>query len=192
MDTGSRDEESSGYGPKNSSSTSSTFLAPSNRVRCNFRWSSFITRILHPGSCINCNPRPTCTHRPSQRATLRRLVASPSWSFHKAPLIDSRLTVDIADSIDVSFFHLALSNGSSDIDSSAYAWLWLPALSMLDIGAAATAIHMLVSGFERSTAVAASLMMAILIGHFFCWWTLQPRYSTKECILTSGSIRPWV
>jgi len=61
---------------------------------------------------------------------------------------------------------IILSNGSSDIDPSAYAWLWLPALSMLDIGAAATAIHMLVSGFERSTAVAASLMMAILIWPF--------------------------
>ena len=61
---------------------------------------------------------------------------------------------------------IVLSNSSSDIDPSAYAWLWLPALSMLDIGAAATAIHMLVSGFERSTAVAASLMMAILVWPF--------------------------
>ena len=61
---------------------------------------------------------------------------------------------------------MVLSNSSSDIDPSAYAWLWLPALSMLDIGAAATAIHMLVSGFERSTAVAASLMMAILVWPF--------------------------
>ena len=61
---------------------------------------------------------------------------------------------------------IVFSNSSSDIDPSAYAWLWLPALSMLDIGAAATAIHMLVSGFERSTAVAASLMMAILIWPF--------------------------
>jgi len=61
---------------------------------------------------------------------------------------------------------IVLSNSSSDIDPHAYAWLWLPALSMLDIGAAATAIHMLVSGFERNTAVAASLMMAILIWPF--------------------------
>ncbi|MED5305937.1 MAG: ATP-binding cassette domain-containing protein [Candidatus Thermoplasmatota archaeon] len=61
---------------------------------------------------------------------------------------------------------IVLSNSSPDIDPSAYAWLWLPALSMLDIGAAATAIHMLVSGFERSTAVAASLMMAILVWPF--------------------------
>ena len=61
---------------------------------------------------------------------------------------------------------MVLSNSSPDIDPSAYAWLWLPALSMLDIGAAATAIHMLVSGFERSTAVAASLMMAILVWPF--------------------------
>lgn len=61
---------------------------------------------------------------------------------------------------------ILLSTGSSDIHPSAHAWLWLPALSMLDIGAAATAIHMLVSGFERSTAVAASLMMAVLIWPF--------------------------
>tara|TARA_Y100001954_G_C15545314_1_gene471074 strand:+ start:393 stop:719 length:327 start_codon:yes stop_codon:yes gene_type:complete len=59
-----------------------------------------------------------------------------------------------------------ISFNATQIDQSAQYWLWLPALALIDIGIAATAIQMLVSGLERSGAVAVSLMMIILIWPF--------------------------
>jgi len=65
----------------------------------------------------------------------------------------------------LSWFVLA---GSFDPDASSEVlrWLWLPALSMLDLAVAAAALHLLVSDLRRANAAAASLLLVVLIWPF--------------------------
>ncbi len=45
-------------------------------------------------------------------------------------------------------------------------WLWLPALIVIDIAAAATALHLLVADLRRASAAAASLLLLVLVWPF--------------------------
>ena len=58
--------------------------------------------------------------------------------------------------------------GSFDPDASSEVlrWLWLPALSMLDLSVAAAALHLLVADLRRANAAAASLLLVVLVWPF--------------------------
>jgi len=53
-----------------------------------------------------------------------------------------------------------------DVSTEVLKWLWIPALSMLDLAVAATALHLLVSDLSRSSAVPASLLLVVLVWPF--------------------------
>tara|TARA_B100000586_G_scaffold130418_1_gene94300 strand:- start:400 stop:804 length:405 start_codon:yes stop_codon:yes gene_type:complete len=65
----------------------------------------------------------------------------------------------------LSWFVLA---GSFDPDASSEVlrWLWLPALSMLDLAVAAAALHLLVADLRRASAATASLLLVVLVWPF--------------------------
>jgi len=58
--------------------------------------------------------------------------------------------------------------GSVDSETSSEVlwWLWLPALSMLDLAVAATSLHLLVSDLSRSSAVPVPLLLVVLVWPF--------------------------
>ena len=45
-------------------------------------------------------------------------------------------------------------------------WLWLPALIIIDVAAAASALHLLVADLRRASAAAASLLLLVLVWPF--------------------------
>ena len=53
-----------------------------------------------------------------------------------------------------------------DVSTEVLKWLWIPALSMIDLAVAATALHLLVSDLSRSSAVPASLLLVVLVWPF--------------------------
>ena len=59
-------------------------------------------------------------------------------------------------------------------------WLWLPALVIIDVSCAASALHLLVSDLRRSSAVAASLLLAVLV------WPFIELMDALSVIMTSG------
>tara|TARA_Y100001970_G_scaffold292678_1_gene435141 strand:+ start:73828 stop:75300 length:1473 start_codon:yes stop_codon:yes gene_type:complete len=73
---------------------------------------------------------------------------------------------------------------AGDIDSSTndevLKWLWLPALSVIDISAAAAALHLMVSDLNRSSAAAGSLLLLVLI------WPFLELTSALSTIMESG------
>ncbi|HJM18201.1 MAG TPA: ATP-binding cassette domain-containing protein [Candidatus Thalassarchaeaceae archaeon] len=70
--------------------------------------------------------------------------------------------------IPVTYLSWLVLDGSIDPESSieVLKWLWLPALSMIDVAIAATALHLLISDLSRSNAVPASLMLIVLVWPF--------------------------
>jgi len=70
--------------------------------------------------------------------------------------------------IPVTYLSWILLDGSIDSESSieVMKWIWLPALSLIDVAIAATALHLLISDLSRSRAVPASLMLIILVWPF--------------------------
>ena len=45
-------------------------------------------------------------------------------------------------------------------------WIWLPALSMLDLAVAATALHIMVGDLSRASAAPAPLLLVVLVWPF--------------------------
>ncbi len=70
--------------------------------------------------------------------------------------------------IPLTYLSWVLLGGSVDSTTSSEVlrWLWLPALSMLDLAVAATALHLLSSELERRSAVPASLLLVVLVWPF--------------------------
>lgn len=59
-------------------------------------------------------------------------------------------------------------------------WLWLPAIVIIDVSCAASALHLLVADLRRSSAVAASLLLAVLV------WPFLELMDALSAIMTSG------
>jgi len=73
---------------------------------------------------------------------------------------------------------------AGDIDSSTndevLKWLWLPALSIIDISAAAAALHLMVSDLHRASAATGSLLLLFLV------WPFLELTSALSSIMESG------
>ena len=70
--------------------------------------------------------------------------------------------------IPITYLSWILLDGAIDAESSieVMKWIWLPALSLIDVAIAATALHLLISDLSRSRAVPASLMLIVLVWPF--------------------------
>ena len=73
---------------------------------------------------------------------------------------------------------------AGDMDSSTndevLKWLWLPALSIIDVSAAAAALHLMVSDLRRASAAAGSLLLLVLV------WPFLELTSALATIMESG------
>ncbi len=59
-------------------------------------------------------------------------------------------------------------------------WLWLPAIALIDVSCAASALHLMVSDLRRSSAVAASLLLVVLV------WPFIELMDALSVLMTSG------
>tara|TARA_Y100001970_G_scaffold91761_1_gene115749 strand:+ start:558 stop:1976 length:1419 start_codon:yes stop_codon:yes gene_type:complete len=59
-------------------------------------------------------------------------------------------------------------------------WLWLPAIALIDVSCAASALYLMVSDLRRSSAVAASLLLVVLV------WPFIELMDALSVVMTSG------
>ncbi|MFQ3344520.1 MAG: ATP-binding cassette domain-containing protein [Candidatus Poseidoniales archaeon] len=79
----------------------------------------------------------------------------------------------------LSWFIL-IGNSSEDYSNEVFFWLWLPALSLIDVAIAASAIHFLVSDLHRANASSGSLLLIALV------WPFLELSDALSTIMTSG------
>ncbi len=86
-------------------------------------------------------------------------MARPAYSIGGSSII---LPIPV---VYLSWFVLA---GSVDSETSSEVlwWIWLPALSMLDLAVAATALHIMVGDLSRASAAPAPLLLVVLVWPF--------------------------
>ena len=70
--------------------------------------------------------------------------------------------------IPVTYLSWFVLSGSVDdqVSSEVILWLWIPALVMMDLAIAATALHLLVADLSRSSAAPAPLLLVVLVWPF--------------------------
>ena len=70
--------------------------------------------------------------------------------------------------IPVTYISWYVLSGSVDgqVSSEVLAWLWIPALAMVDLAIASTALHLLVSDLSRSSAAPAPLLLVVMVWPF--------------------------
>jgi hypothetical protein len=70
--------------------------------------------------------------------------------------------------IPVTYLSWFVLSGSVDdqVSSEVILWLWIPALAMMDLAIAATALHLLVADLSRSSAAPAPLLLVVLVWPF--------------------------
>jgi len=70
--------------------------------------------------------------------------------------------------IPVTYLSWFVLSGSIDdqVSSEVILWLWIPALAMMDLAIAATALHLLVADLSRSSAAPAPLLLVVLVWPF--------------------------
>ena len=86
-------------------------------------------------------------------------MARPAFSITGASLILP---------IPVTYLSWFVLSGSVDaqVSSEVLAWLWIPALAMMDLAIASTALHLLVSDLSRSSAAPAPLLLVVMVWPF--------------------------
>ena len=70
--------------------------------------------------------------------------------------------------IPVTYLSWLVLSGSVDepVSSEVLTWLWIPALAMMDLAIASTALHLLVSDLSRSSAAPAPLLLVVMVWPF--------------------------
>ncbi|MCH1591406.1 MAG: hypothetical protein L7R66_00260, partial [Candidatus Thalassarchaeaceae archaeon] len=70
--------------------------------------------------------------------------------------------------IPITYLSWFVLSGSVDteVSSEVLRWLWIPALAMMDLAIAATALHLLVADLSRSSAAPAPLLLVVLVWPF--------------------------
>ena len=70
--------------------------------------------------------------------------------------------------IPVTYLSWFVLSGSVDdqVSSEVMVWLWIPALAMMDLAIASTALHLLVSDLSRSSAAPAPLLLVVMVWPF--------------------------
>ncbi len=70
--------------------------------------------------------------------------------------------------IPVTYLSWLVLSGSVDeqVSSEVLTWLWIPALAMMDLAIASTALHLLVSDLSRSSAAPAPLLLIVMVWPF--------------------------
>ena len=70
--------------------------------------------------------------------------------------------------VPLTYLSWAILSGGVDaeVSSEVLRWLWIPALALIDLAIAATALHLLVSDLSRSSAAPASLLLLVLVWPF--------------------------
>jgi len=70
--------------------------------------------------------------------------------------------------IPVTYLSWLVLSGSVDdqVSSEVMMWLWIPALAMMDLAIAATALHLLVADLSRSSSAPAPLLLVVLVWPF--------------------------
>ncbi|HIG33570.1 MAG TPA: ABC transporter ATP-binding protein [Candidatus Poseidoniales archaeon] len=70
--------------------------------------------------------------------------------------------------IPVTYLSWFVLSGSVDdqVSSEVILWLWIPALAMMDLAIAATALHLLVADLSRSSAAPVPLLLVVLVWPF--------------------------
>ena len=70
--------------------------------------------------------------------------------------------------IPVTYLSWLVLSGSVDgqVSSEVLTWLWIPALAMVDLAIASTALHLLVSDLSRSSAAPAPLLLVVMVWPF--------------------------
>ena len=79
----------------------------------------------------------------------------------------------------VSWFVLS-GSVPEDTSEEVLKWLWLPAIVIIDVSCAASALHLLVADLRRSSAVAVSLLLAILV------WPFLELMDALSTVMASG------
>ena len=107
------------------------------------------------------------------------------WNAMLGPIArpaNSVISASIILPIPVTYISWFVLSGSIPEETSdeVLRWLWLPALVIIDVSCAASALHLLVSDLRRSSAVAASLLLAVLV------WPFIELMDALSVIMTSG------
>jgi len=79
----------------------------------------------------------------------------------------------------LSWFVLVGDNSGNHSDE-VMKWLWLPALSLIDVAIAASALHFLVADLHRSNAASGSLLLIVLV------WPFLELSNSLSVIMSSG------
>tara|TARA_B100001113_G_scaffold282075_1_gene237022 strand:+ start:204 stop:1118 length:915 start_codon:yes stop_codon:yes gene_type:complete len=93
------------------------------------------------------------------------------WDAVAGPMARPAFTITGASMIlpiPVTYLSWFVLSGSVDdqVSSEVLRWLWIPALAMVDLAIASTALHLLVSNLSRSSAAPAPLLLVVMVWPF--------------------------